>query len=379
MKLRGGTRFGLAVLAILGVAYGINWLVSEVVPPKEFPPLAPSETALLGVKLKGEKIIVMNGIAHLVYGAGSEYGADPTKETETATGIDIASGRKIPIKALVGALRGEEPGATELVESLARLERQNIPPEEIVWDKADIEKALSGDQTLRAKLERQLNTTLEGKPTNIIFPNYFYSGIYIRLPVPITTPTAYGGGTVIAYPLLPYRTQLAVRTINQRPIAEKAFPTHADWQSAYMNAWEKLQEEGGPENVAGALKNLISDTKARSLAKVAEDLLSRVTVLLTEEHITDAGKKQVRNPEGKGFWYTITLNLNEEGRNRLWRYTHENPRCQLLFVVNGVAIAAPFVKQEMKYSTAEITNITDEDLVEEALRYLHRGRKSNTL
>ncbi len=373
MKWRGGTRFAIAMLVILGTAYGINWLISEIVPPKDLPPIPPSETALLGVKLKGEKIIVMNGIAHLVFGGGSEYGVSPEKELDTATG------RKIPIKALVGTLRGEEERATELVEALAKIEREIIPPDEIIWDKAEIEKALAGDPKLRPKLERQLNTTLEGKPTPFIIPNYLHSGIFIRLPVPITIPMPYGGKTVTAHPLLAYRTRLAVRTLNHRIIVEKAFPTNADWEGAYHEAWKQIQEEGSPENVAEALQSLISERKIRSLAKPVEDLLSRVTVLITEEHITGTGKKQVRNPEGKGFWYTITLNLNEEGRNRLWRYTHENPGCQLLFVVNGVAIAAPFVKQEMKYSTAEITNIADEDLVEEALRYLRRGRESNNL
>ncbi|MCL6624696.1 MAG: hypothetical protein K6T17_08805 [Fimbriimonadales bacterium] len=373
MKLRGGTRFALAVIVILTAAYGVNWLVSEIVPPKHLATIPPSETAILGMKLRGEKIIVMNGIAHLVYGAGSEYGVDPTKDLDTATG------RKIPLKALVGTLRGEEAGATELVEALSKIERENIPPEEIIWNKADIEKALAGEPQVRAKLERQLNTTLEGKPTPLIIPNYLHSGIYIRLPVPVMIPSSYGGHTVIAYPLLAYRTQLASRTVNHRIIVEKAFPTHADWEGAYEDAWKQLQKEGSPENVAESLRSLISDARARALAKPVEDLLSRVTVLLTEEHIMGAGKKRIRNPEGKGFWYTITLNLNEEGRMRLWRYTHENPGCQLLFVVNGVAIAAPFVKQEMKYSTAEITNITDEDLVDEALRALHQGMESKTL
>jgi hypothetical protein len=52
--------------------------------------------------------------------------------------------------------------------------------------------------------------------------------------------------------------------------------------------------------------------------------------------------------------------LNDEGRLRLWQYTRRHPKTQLLFAVDGIAIAAPIVQHEMKYPVAEILNVSDE-------------------
>ncbi|MCH8274487.1 MAG: hypothetical protein IH851_06840, partial [Armatimonadetes bacterium] len=341
MKLRGGTRFAIGVVLALSIWFGGNWVLSNTVPATGLPRIEPGAVNLIGVTLSGERIVVGNGIAQLVQGAASEF------SSPGGSSLGAASGTTVPTKALTGSLRLEPEAVSELIAALAGMDTQDYPRKEIVWEKSDVEQAMAGDEELRARLERQLNTRLDGTPTDTIIPNYLRSGIYVRLPVPVSVPAEDGSVAVTAHVLLPYKTRLAARVANHRLIKDKYEPSEADWQGAYEETWDAMEQDGSTEDVAASLKNLMSESRVRALARPVERLLERVTVLLTERQILGADQERFPKPAGKGYTYTVNLHLTQEGRDRLWRYTHDNPGCQLLFVVDGVAIAAPTVQHEM--------------------------------
>jgi hypothetical protein len=105
-------------------------------------------------------------------------------------------------------------------------------------------------------------------------------------------------------------------------------------------------------------------------------VLNEVEVLVTEATIADAELKAVPREDGKGDMYSITLETTGDSRDRLWQYTYRRPGSQLLLVSNGVAIAAPVVRNQIKYSTVEITGIGEKKLAEEALRFIESSAKN---
>jgi hypothetical protein len=111
------------------------------------------------------------------------------------------------------------------------------------------------------------------------------------------------------------------------------------------------------------------------MAGRAQKVLGEVEVLVTEETIVGAEMEAVPREDGKGDFYSILLRVAQESRDRLWQSTYRHPASQLLLVSNGVAIAAPVVRHEIKYSTVEITGIAEQQLAEEALAFIEAAAK----
>ncbi len=364
MKLRGGIKFVLFVGALLGAWFGGNWAyVKFFILPLSFPPLEPGEVTLFGVQLTNERIIVSNGIAHLVQGSNEGFGA-PTPQTEPTS---QTGGKRIPIGALVETLTGNTESATELVNVLNGFDTQNIPPEEIVWDSSDVISAIKSDEKLRSKLESDLNTKLDGGPVAQIRKSRFETGIFIRVQVPLRYQTQAGDKQVSAEVLIPFRTTLASRVANHRLIKNQFDPSNTTYLSVYEEVISEMERSNTKQNVADALLNLLSERYLEKLARPAENLISRTTILVSDPLIRSASSGEVLSADGHNVKYNLHLHLHEEGRKRLWQYTAKNPNCQLLLVVKGMAIAAPIVKGQMKYATASITNIAEKELAQMAV------------
>jgi hypothetical protein len=62
----------------------------------------------------------------------------------------------------------------------------------------------------------------------------------------------------------------------------------------------------------------------------------------------------------------LTLRLTEDGRMRLWKYSHDHPGFQLLLTVDGVAIAAPRISTELVEPQVTLTQVRSETLVQDA-------------
>jgi len=353
-RYRGAILFASGVLAVLALWIGGNYLYAEWrVGGMRFEPLKPGRVNLFGIELAGERIVVANGIAILVRGGIHE----DAKENEEG-GMDSAVGPTVPIKALLGALQGEPSSLSELVESLNDLDPSTFPPEDVVWEEKDIRAALEGDPELRSKLEYQLGTTLNGEPAPRIQLGYLRTGIYVRLEVPVRVRTESGDRTVTAHVRVRYQTRLAQELLRKPVVGEKLDVSDAALYGALQEVWSQMAK--APENVRNALLDILSPGRKKSYAAPAERLLDRATVLVTEAQIRDAEIAEYPDPVRDRNLYSLRLVLNDEGRLRLWQYTRRHPKTQLLFAVDGIAIAAPIVQHEMKYPVAEILNVSDE-------------------
>ena len=133
----------------------------------------------------------------------------------------------------------------------------------------------------------------------------------------------------------------------------------------------------GKEDVAASLRRVFSAEAVSRLAEPVLKVTNEVEVLVTEETIADAKLNAVPREDGKGDMYSIVLETKGDSRDRLWQYTYRRPGSQLLLVSNGVAIAAPVVRHQIKYSTVEITGISEKKLAEEALRFIEAASNKN--
>lgn len=368
-KHRGAIGFAFLVVACFGAWYAGNWACYRIIIGGDEPlaRILPRTVNLVGIKLEGERIVISNRIAQLVKGSATEFkmGDEPAAP---------ASAPKIPMKALIAALKGEPEGVAELVVALNKLDLEMNPPADATFDAVDVMAACSGDEVKRASLEAALNTRLDGGPVEELIKPLLVSGIFVRVPVPVQVPMPGGPRRVVAEVVLPYRTRL-VTSVMSHPLIKARFDPSAEALAGVYLEVAKAQEATGRENVKAALEALVSAERLRRLAEPVERLLDRVYVLLTEQEMVSA--RLERPVEESGGTHTLEIEVTRLGRDRLWQYTHENPGCQLLFVVDGVAIAAPVVSHEMKYSTVAITNIADEDLAADAVNVIASHRQAN--
>lgn len=359
--IRTGFWFACVVAAILAVWFGGNELFYRwAIAPRKYPPLAPGVVSLLGLKLNGYRIIVSNGIARMQEGGDEAFSKPEDISSETA-------GAVVPMKGLVTAMQGQPEGIAELVGSLAGIKREIEPRKEIIWKAEDIARALAGDKTLRQKLEDAICVRLDGSPADRVSWQELQEGIWIRLRVPLKIASPSGIKEVAGIVEIPYQSRIGLAVAKRIQVYIETRKKLAPDAPTIAGFYREVSKALPKENVAQSLKGLISARYVRQLAQPAENLLSGVTVLLTEKQITGAEVAKISKPQGDGFLYNIALSITTEARDRLWQFTHENAKAQLLLVSNGVAIAAPFVSQEMKYSKVTITNIADEDLANEAL------------
>ncbi|MER3413221.1 MAG: hypothetical protein C4341_03090 [Armatimonadota bacterium] len=352
-RYRGALTFALAVLALLAAWFGGNWLYAEwSLGGMQFEPLEAGRVNLFGVALSGERIIVANGTAMLIRGAG-------TNDKDAGASGEDARGPAVPIRALIGSLRGDQEALSELLESLSDIDPAAFPPPEMVWEEEQLRAALKGDQQLVRKLENQLGTTLSGEPAERISLANLREGITVRVRVPVKVLDQRGKAREVeGIVRVNYRTRLAQEILNNRVVRDSFNPTEAALYGVVQEVWRTLRKS--PQDVRGDLERLLDDVTKERYAHPVESLLARTTILATEREITDASLKEYDDPTRDRSLFSLRLTLTDEARYRLWKYTRGKGRLQLLFAVDGIAVAAPIVQHEMKYSVAEILNVSDE-------------------
>jgi hypothetical protein len=142
------------------------------------------------------------------------------------------------------------------------------------------------------------------------------------------------------------------------------------------------------ENVAKALLARIDKKRGNEYRQAPEMVLSKARIILNEDFVEKADYEEYDSSDGSKL-YKINLYLTNEGRYRLWRYSKLlredryriwefykwKDRGQLLFVVNGTAIAAPWVEHELSSRTVSITRLQDLELVKEAVDTINNKGK----
>jgi len=377
LKYRNGIKLAIGFGLIAGLAFaGCRMYTLYVILPKHYPRLTPGKVNLIGIRLSRERLVVSNGAVRLELGGDREFGSDQPQTEDDTSDEPIGSSKSgsVPMYAIIGALQMRPQDGSDLVSALAGLDSAEIPPKDLVWTAEDVRKALAGDPVLKPRLEDDLCQALDGGLLPRFRVSRIRSGIFIQLMVPIQVPSEGKPKTLLAPVVVPFSTELTARIRSNRQIQNKYQPSAATWRGVYEEEAANLQK-GAHQSPAEQLKKVVDEKSIEAMGEPAGRLLSRIEVLSTEEQITSGTVETSPKPNSSGTYSTIRLSLTEEGRNRLWQYTFRHPGCQLLFVYDGVAIAAPFVESEMKYSTVAITNVTDEVTAREAVEWINHRTK----
>lgn len=359
----------VAFLALYGYRFANDLLLSG-----DFAPLKPGKVDIVGLDTSkaGFAIIVSNGIAKLIVGDKDQFKAGAMDEK--ALEADSSEKATVPIKEMQLGINGDGDALGFFVERLNHIDETSDtwPANAPVWKFETIQKALDGDHALRKKLVTDLNVQLDGTPLAQISKAAFANGILVDVPVPLQVESPKGRETVIARVRTPYRprfmtgleTQLKGRYYDGKTLATEYA----------AEARRVLGGETPRENVAGSIAALGAARRIASLAQTPQAILDSLTTVVNEDHIVKARYEPVVN--STGTTYKLIIDLDDEGKRRLYQFSRDRVNSQLLVTVNGVAIAAPFISHGLSSGEVEITRMQDEDVVRDAVETINSMRAS---
>ncbi len=373
-KTRSSTKIAIGFVALVAILFfGWGKVSNMILGNVEYPPAIPGNVNVIGIDPgAGYKIIVANQVAQLTE-SSNNFGSNDSAEggaTEGATKL------RIPISDMLGAIRGDTKAVGDFIMKMNGIRQDdNWPsqPELVTWKAEDLQKAFEGDKVLRKKLESQLNVTLEGRPLPTVSVAAISNGILVDYPVRLTVNQNGKSVEVVGRCLEPYKPRF-IRDVEES-YKDKANLTHEMIATYYTNAAQELLSHPSKcENVLNALKIYISPQHAKDKSLGPERVLKSATVVINESHIIDASYKKLQSNDGKWF-FNLDLELNDEGRRRLWQYSKKRPGTQILFTESGIAIAAPRIQHELAQSSLTITQLHDEGLVQEAIDAIKKRGK----
>jgi hypothetical protein len=374
---RASTKIVIGFILLVGLGYlGKSLYENRVLSTKSYAPVSPARLNLVGVDTKkgGYHIVVANGIAQLIQSSNQQFGAGDENPDQDTGGNDSGDKKRMPLKEMLETMQGKGESVGRFVAVLNDMKDEDLPATRVYWTKADIVKALQGDAALRAKLERDMNTSLDGKPLAEFRPSTFETGIVIKLPVTINVTTPQGKKPVTGDLLYPFQTTL-MKALYQR-VKEVPNLTSTTLAGYYAEVAKiALANPGRLQNVSEALNQIISEQNVAGLTQLPQDVLDSISVIANDSMIESASY----TPEDttRGTVYNMDIKLTEEGRNRLWQYSRNNVGTQLLLVTDGIAIAAPKVGDELAQTNLTIERLPDETLVKQAVDIINssKGRK----
>jgi hypothetical protein len=371
VKLRASTKIAIgAVVVIVAVPLGYKLVTDRMILGQKFPEIAPGQATLLGIDPgSGYHIIVANDVAAL-----AEGGTDRLQPGDmSGGGSEPDTQRKLPIGPMLDVLQGNEKRLGEFIMSVNKLKAEEADlPLAAVWEAPDIEKAIAGDPKMKQKLETDLAMRLDGTPLDTVQDEKgILNGIVLRIPVPVRVMVAGKERRMVGTVIEPYRPRFT-EELENRDFAEQQRLTLDTIKGYYRQAAEKVRSGAlKKEDIAAALKAKISPARIQELASAPTEILSKAKIILNENFMESArvvsGAGDSEKPE-----FNLVMNLTDEGRRRLWQYSKLRKGSQLLFVVNGMAIAAPVVSAEIPQSDVTITNLPDGDIAKDAVETINR-------
>lgn len=350
---------GLVCLGVLGFR-GYSTLALRNFKPT---PVEPGEFSIISFSRSGGyRIIVSNGIAHLTE---LRPDAEGSFENPTDDQREIENAPRLPIREMLASLRGDTESLGELTMSVNKLSSDDIPVDPVVWKAEDIQLALGGDATLRKRLEEDLQTTLEGIPLPVVSKRALDKGILIESPVDIAYTVEGQKRQLTCRIREPYMTRFVMAV--QNGLKEKfERPDHLIAGVYRQEAQSIFSGKQSPEDVARALRARFDPARLQSLAAKPSRILSACKVLVNQDHVTGISSHCKTNALRTDDC-TITLGLTDEGKMRLWKYSHENLGFQLLVTVRGVAVAAPRIQTELSSTEVKLTQLPSKSLVQETV------------
>jgi hypothetical protein len=356
---------GFAAIAVAGF-YGYRYATYYALGREHFAPLMPGDVNVVGLDTsKGYHIVIENRIAKLILGGGGDFEAPKDDKALEAGGGE----RKfIPIKDMLAALQGSVAGLSYFVERLNDITDTDLPPDAPLWKMEDIEKALKGDQALKQKLIRDLNTNLDGTPLDTVRTGALFNGVVVDVAVPLQVQLGGDKRIIQARVKRPYKTAFMTRVENA--VSDKfATPEVIAKEYAAVAAELKsgqFQKENIPDRLRWFNEGLYE------FAKMPQAILNSITPVINENQITGARFETQKN--ANTLTYTLIINLTDEGVKRLWQFSHNRIGDQLLFTVRGVAISAPRIEHGLSDREVRISGLTDDSLVEDAVATINEKR-----
>lgn len=376
MKVSAPYKILAGFLVLIGAVTGGRYLYAEwSLKDVHYPPLAPEEVNIIGVDTsKGYHIVVSNRIAQLALGNRGEFGPDSDRSESSET----AAKRRIPIREMLDSIRGDEKALSQFVMKLAEVDQDEFSPVAVRWPAEELQKALDGDKALASKLERDLNIRLDGTPLDVASEAALEGGILIEIPVPIhiqegpNRPAA----KLTARVLEPFKTRFAERV---RKHYQDKTPTSQMIAGYYREEAQKvLSGTEVREDVAGALRSRLASDHSAIYAGIPTEILNSIEVIVTSKLMTDAKVTRVGTGDERPT-YNLNIDLNEEGRNRLWQFSRGHVGRQLLVVWRGVAVAAPYIEHELSDPRVTITKMEDETIANRTAETIQGASTGDTI
>jgi len=366
MKTRSSTRIVIGSALVLGISYGgYRVVLDRAIAGAHFDPVVPKAVNLLGIDTgSGYRIIVANQMAQLVQRSDNFGGNESGSEGATEGSIK----KRIPMKEMLAVLRGDETALGSFTMTMNEMKEQDLPPTQVIWTAADIKKAIAGDPVLKKKLEDDLNVGLDGMPLSQVRPSSIENGIVVKSPVQVTVNLGGTLKTVVGQVLEPYKPRFILAV--EKNYADKNYTR--DMQRGYyvQEAKDVMARPEKREIVKDSLLDLVSDATAKRRAEPVERILKSATVVINDSQIEKASFRTYDTPDGKRS--DLTIDLTDEGRKRLWKYSRDKVGTQLLLVADGVAIEAPHISHVLAEGELTITQMRDQSLVKDATEMINK-------
>jgi len=357
---RTSTSIALGFVAIVGaVWYGSKLLSAYALRNEHFDAVVPGKVNIVGIDLdKGYQIIVANQMAQLVQTSGGFGGA----ETDSAGATEGAIKKRIPMKELLEVIHGDAASVGPFVMNLNGMsENENWPPVRIVWTAEELEKAFNGDSKLKAKLEFDLNLHLDGTPLSQLRITSLQSGIILDFPVTVQVSVDGKNRTVTGRIQEPYKPKFCQQVEAEYKDKQVTTSTILGYYAAACADFKSSPKNR--EDVVKSIESHIGKSNANQLAAAAEHVLKSAVVVINDKYITSASHRGYDTP--RGMMYDLTIDLNDEGRKRLWKYSQDKVGSHLLLVSDGIPIAAPIIRHELAQGELTISQMEDEGLVKD--------------
>ncbi len=148
---------------------------------------------------------------------------------------------------------------------LNELSPDDLPTNPIIWTPEDLTKALDGDPTLRQKLERDINTKLDGTPLDGFSINSVIESIVLAVPVPVEVTIKGEKRTLTATVLEQFQTRFAAQVAKR---FTERFRTNEQLIGLYREEANRVATgDAVREDVALSLRERISPNRINQLAE----------------------------------------------------------------------------------------------------------------
>jgi hypothetical protein len=255
------------------------------------------------------------------------------------------------------------------------IKEADLPPVRVNWAATDILKALDGDKALAEKLQSDLGVDLQGRPLPRLKTSSLANGIVVQIPVEVTVPIAGAPRKMTAHIEQPFQSRFSMEVdkllqeLNLRGASDEAA-----YKAAILQRASELPAEGNYQDVAASLRTVADIQNAKRYVPAVDRVLTNAFVILNDSFIEDADYTEETDEENQAY-YSLHLTLNEEGRRRLWQYSLRNRGHQLLVIVDGIAVAAPLIRNDLRDSTVDVTRLQELSLVEDTIKLVKELRE----